>query len=103
MMNSFLFNVGLILICSVSCTQLCTTAFKGYVYNSSISQLFVSQIQYLKILSYFYSVQVPVFYSLMFAVSFLQLFLSIFSICFCAKKQAETVQDAMNALRQERA
>jgi hypothetical protein len=56
MMNSLLFNVGLILMCSISCTQLCTTAFHGFTHSSAISQLFVSQIQYLKGLSFFYSV-----------------------------------------------
>jgi hypothetical protein len=52
MMNSFLFNVGLLLICTVSVTQLCATAFRQYAHSSAISQIFVSQIQYLKVIMY---------------------------------------------------
>jgi hypothetical protein len=50
MMNSFLFNVGLLLICTVSVTQLCATAFRVYAHSSAISQIFVAQIQYLKVI-----------------------------------------------------
>jgi len=101
LMNSFLFNVGILLICSVSCTQLCATAFAQYAHGSAISQLFVSQIQYLRGLSYFYSVDIPVFYSLLFIIGMIQMVYSLVCIFFCAKQQAETVADAMAELRRE--
>lgn len=102
MMNSFLFNIGIILICSVSCTQLCTTAFRQFVHSSAISQIFVTQIQYLKFFSYFYSMDVPVFYSLLFAVSFLQLIWSCLCTFVCAKKQADNLNDMLRETRRER-
>ena len=55
MMNSFLFNVMILLLCTVAAIQLCTTAFSQFATSSAISQIFVTQIQYLKYLSYFYS------------------------------------------------
>lgn len=101
MMNSFLFNVMILLICSVAAIQLCTTAFRQFATSSAISQIFVSQIQYLKFLNYFYSLDVPVFYSLLFVISMVQLLWSLICCLMCAKRQTDNVNDAMNELRRE--
>lgn len=54
MVNSFLFNVGLILMTSVAIVQFCTSAFDVYVINSAASELFGLSIQRLRYLEYFW-------------------------------------------------
>ena len=53
-MNSFLFNVMLILIASVSITQFCSVAFQDYSSMTEIDLIFSTQIKYLKFFSYFF-------------------------------------------------
>lgn len=53
-MNSFLFNINLILITSVSVTQFCAGAFKEYASMTDIDLIFGTQIKYLKFFVYFY-------------------------------------------------
>ncbi len=53
-MNSFLFNVGLILLSSVSVTQFCTASFRDYVTMTDIDLIFSTQIRYLKFFAFFY-------------------------------------------------
>lgn len=57
-MNSFLFNVNLILLASVSVTQFCAAAFIDYAGNSDISLIFSVQIRYLVFFVYFYKYHV---------------------------------------------
>ena len=47
-MNSFLFNVMLVLIASVSITQFCSVAFQDYSSMTEIDFIFSTQIKYLK-------------------------------------------------------
>ena len=53
-MNSFLFNVSLILISSVSVTQFCSNAFSDYVTFTDIDLIFGIQIKYLRFFVFFY-------------------------------------------------
>ena len=53
-MNSFLFNVSLILISSVSVTQFCSNAFSDYVTFTDIDLIFGVQIKYLRFFVFFY-------------------------------------------------
>jgi LMBR1 domain-containing protein 1 len=101
MMNSFLFNVGILLVCSVAAIQLCTTAFAQFANNSAIAQIFVVQIQYLKFLNFFYSISVPVFYCILYIVSLVFLLYTLVCCMCCAAKQAENVNDAVAQLRRE--
>ena len=54
-MNSFLFNVNLILLASVSVTQFCAGAFREYASMTDIDLIFGTQIRYLKFFAYFYN------------------------------------------------
>eukprot|EP00002_Diphylleia_rotans_P018589 TRINITY_DN359_c0_g2_i2.p1 TRINITY_DN359_c0_g2~~TRINITY_DN359_c0_g2_i2.p1 ORF type:complete len:479 (-),score=124.77 TRINITY_DN359_c0_g2_i2:1308-2744(-) len=54
MMNSFVFNVGLIMLCSITVTQLCTMAFGDYARLTAIDSIFGTQARYLRFLRYFY-------------------------------------------------
>ena len=54
LMNSFLFNVWLILLCSFPVVQFCTVAFGLYTHGSAIENLFGIQVTNLKFLRYFF-------------------------------------------------
>ncbi|EGG21903.1 LMBR1-like conserved region-containing protein [Cavenderia fasciculata] len=58
MMNAFLFNVGLILICCVSITQFCTMAFSQYTSVTAINSLFSNAVRYIKGLKWFWVIYI---------------------------------------------
>lgn len=58
LMNSFLFNVGLICLSSVGVTQFCTESFSLYAHSTRVSVIFTTSIQNLRILKYFWHVYV---------------------------------------------
>jgi len=51
-MNSFLFNLGLVLLCSLPIVQFCTIAFSYYARFTNVNQIFGVQIKYLKFFQY---------------------------------------------------
>jgi LMBR1 domain-containing protein 1 len=57
-MNSFLFNIMLILLTSVSVTQFCSASFRDYATMTDIDLIFSTQIRYLRFFSYFYKYHV---------------------------------------------
>ena len=57
-MNSFLFNVSLILLTSVSVTQFCAASFRDYCSMTDIDLIFSTQIRYLYFFIYFYKYHV---------------------------------------------
>jgi len=54
-MSSFMFNVGLILLCALPVVQFCTAAFSDYARYTNISQIMGTQVQYLRFLSWFWN------------------------------------------------
>ncbi|KAK6943125.1 LMBR1-like membrane protein, partial [Dillenia turbinata] len=52
LMNSFLFNVGLILLCSISVIQFCATAFAYYAQATSAQEIFGHTLQSLRGIKY---------------------------------------------------
>eukprot|EP01132_Coremiostelium_polycephalum_P005895 gene5895-7340_t len=58
MMNAFLFNVGLILICCVSITQFCTMAFAEYTSLTAVNTMFATAVKNLWIMRWFWLVYV---------------------------------------------
>eukprot|EP00163_Fabomonas_tropica_P003907 TRINITY_DN13466_c0_g2_i5.p1 TRINITY_DN13466_c0_g2~~TRINITY_DN13466_c0_g2_i5.p1 ORF type:complete len:560 (-),score=152.78 TRINITY_DN13466_c0_g2_i5:3659-5239(-) len=54
LMNSFLFNVSLVLLCSVAVVQFCAQAFSVYARLTDVSMIFGVQIRYLMGLKYFW-------------------------------------------------
>lgn len=67
-MNSFLFNVILLLICTFPIVDFCTTAFAGYARFTSIYQFFGVQLKYLVFFQYFYANSVFIYMILCIAV-----------------------------------
>merc|ERR1712196_468792 len=55
MMNSFLVNTSIMLLCSVSVVQFCVMSFSLYARLTAVDLLFGSQIKYLKFLTYFWA------------------------------------------------
>jgi LMBR1 domain-containing protein 1 len=53
-MSSFLFNIGLVLLCALPVVQFCATSFSGYARNSNIFQIFGVQIENLKFFGFFW-------------------------------------------------
>ncbi|WOL00660.1 hypothetical protein Cni_G09373 [Canna indica] len=54
LMNSFLFNVGLILLCSISVIQFCATAFAYYSQATAAQEIFGHTLQSLRGIKYLY-------------------------------------------------
>lgn len=82
-MNSFLFNVILMLIASVGVAQLCISSFPSYASNTEIYMIFGLQIRYLRFYSAFY--QNNVFSIALIIWTFLTL---IYLMITCNKKPA---------------
>lgn len=58
LMNSFLFNVGLILLCSISVIQFCATAFAYYAQATAAQEIFGHNLQSLRGIKYLYKYNV---------------------------------------------
>ncbi|XP_021906277.1 LIMR family protein At5g01460 [Carica papaya] len=58
LMNSFLFNVGLILLCSISVIQFCATAFGYYAQATAAQEIFGHTLQSLRGIRYLYKYNV---------------------------------------------
>mmetsp|Transcript_20192 Transcript_20192/g.42289 ORF Transcript_20192/g.42289 Transcript_20192/m.42289 type:complete len:528 (+) Transcript_20192:60-1643(+) len=54
-MNSFLFNLGLILLCSLPVVQFSVMAFSDYARFTNVNQIFGVQIKYLQFFEYFWT------------------------------------------------
>jgi len=54
MMNSFLFNVELILISSIAAIQFLSTTFGNYIRLTDVDMLFGIQVRHMKFFKYFY-------------------------------------------------
>lgn len=58
LMNSFLFNVGLILLCSISVIQFCATAFAYYAQATAAQEIFGHTLESLRGIKYIYKYNV---------------------------------------------
>lgn len=56
MMSSMVFNVGVMLFCSMAVTQFCTFSFQFYARYTAAYQIFENQLQSLRYLNYIYSI-----------------------------------------------
>jgi len=54
-MSSFMFNVGLILLCALPVVQFCVAAFPDYARYTNISQVMGTQVHYLKFFTFFWT------------------------------------------------
>lgn len=66
-MSSFMFNIGLVLLCALPVVQFCTTAFADYARYATVRQVFGTQIEYLQFFRYFWTNNVFVYVLLVMA------------------------------------
>ncbi|XP_020578189.1 LIMR family protein At5g01460 [Phalaenopsis equestris] len=72
LMNSFLFNVGLILLCSISVIQFCATAFSSYARATAAQEIFGHTLQSLRGIKYLYKYNIfPYAFVVLAAITFL--------------------------------
>ena len=57
-MSSFLFNIGLVLLCALPVVQFSVSAFQDYARNTTINQVVNVQLQYLKFFGWFWQKKV---------------------------------------------
>nr|AFA52586.1 hypothetical protein [Vaucheria litorea] len=60
-MNSFLFNVGIILLCVPAAIQFCVQAFSSYAVSAEINNILNVQVRYLRFFQFFYANNVFVY------------------------------------------
>eukprot|EP00978_Attheya_sp_CCMP212_P001739 scaffold3574_cov49-Attheya_sp.AAC.3 len=65
-MSSFMFNIGLVLLCALPVVQFCSTAFADYARYATVQQVFGTQIQYLQFFRYFWTNNIFVYILLSF-------------------------------------
>merc|ERR1712166_953533 len=92
MMNSFLFNVGIILLCEIPCIQFCTNAFSVYARVTAVSVIFGTQIKYLEGITYLF--QHNIFLMVMGGFVIFTLF---FVICKGPKDNSKEMEDQVEA------
>eukprot|EP01029_Cantina_marsupialis_P029547 TRINITY_DN781826_c0_g1_i1.p1 TRINITY_DN781826_c0_g1~~TRINITY_DN781826_c0_g1_i1.p1 ORF type:complete len:530 (+),score=129.99 TRINITY_DN781826_c0_g1_i1:67-1656(+) len=77
LMSSFLFNTGLIMLCSLPVVQFCTQAFADYIRLTDVQIIFGTQIRYMEGFRYFFNNNV--FVLALLGMSFLSLIYVIFA------------------------
>lgn len=68
-MSSFLFNIGLILLCALPVVQFCLTTFSDYARYTTVSNVMGTQVQYLQFFSWFWESSI-----------FIYIFISVFGL-----------------------
>jgi LMBR1 domain-containing protein 1 len=93
-MSSFMFNIGLVLLCALPVVQFSATAFEDYARFSSIRQIFGVQIAYLKFFTYFWANNI-------FIYSFLAMSVLTFIYLMCKPKDqnidAQALRDRLKS------
>lgn len=85
-MSAMLFNIGLVLLCTLPVIQLTQVAFEDYCKFATITQIFGVQIQYLKFFSWFWVNNIFVFAMVIFFV-----LTSVFLACKPVDKSASSI------------
>lgn len=67
-MSSFLFNIGLVLLCALPVVQFCQDAFADYAAFANIRQMFGVQVQNLGFIGWFYRKRIFIYIFMAFAV-----------------------------------
>lgn len=67
-MSSFMFNVGLVLLCALPVVQFTVTAFPEYARYTNVVQIMGTQVQYLKFFTWFWEAKIFIYAMLAFTV-----------------------------------
>lgn len=60
-MSSFLFNIGLVLLCALPVVQFSVTTFSNYARYTTVTNVMGTQVQYLRFLSYFWESKIFIY------------------------------------------
>jgi len=60
-MSSFMFNIGLLMLCALPVVQFTTMAFQDYARYTTVGQIFGIQVQYMKFFHWFWDTQIFVY------------------------------------------
>lgn len=74
MVDAFLFNLGIVLLCTIPLIHFCVLAFAGYTVNTDVFYLFAVQVEYLHFFGQFYTHNVFVWLILLSAMCVLPYF-----------------------------
>jgi len=92
LMNAFLANTWLVLLCSLVVVQFCATAFPVYARSTSINMLFGTQIRYLRFFNYFFDNKVFIYSFFIWAI------LAGFALCFCPRRDNKRIEDQLKVI-----
>jgi len=92
LMNAFLFNTWIILLCAVPAVQFCVTAFPIYTSNTQASIMFGTQVRYLDFFRYFFLNNVFVIALVVMAL------LTCLVLVVCPKNQADEVEKTLDRI-----
>lgn len=95
-MSSFMFNIGLVLLCALPVVQLSQDAFADYAAFSEIRQLFGVQVQYLEFFSIFFENNIFIYVFMAFSV------ITGIYLCCRPKDEAANPQALRDRLRAHR-
>ena len=67
-MSSFMFNIGLVLMCALPVVQFCQEAFSDYASNATIRQIFGVQVQNLRFFKFFWANNIFIYLFMAFVI-----------------------------------
>ena len=92
LMNAFLFNTWIIVLCSVPAVQFCVQAFPIYTSNTQASIMFGTQVRYLDFFRYFFLNNVFIIALIVMAL------LTCLMLVVCPKNQADEVEKTLDRI-----
>lgn len=92
LMNAFLANTWIMMLCAIPATQFCVTAFPYYTRNTTATVMFGNQIQYLKFFIYFFSNNVFIIMMLCFSA------LTAIFLCICPTNKADAIEKELDRI-----
>ena len=94
-MNSFLFNLGLVLLCAMPVVQFSTIAFADYARFTNVNQIFGVQVKYLRFFRYFWTTNAFIYAILgMFGLSAIYLLVKPRDVPFNSLQLKEKLRDS---------
>jgi len=94
LMNAFLVNTWILLICALPTVHFCSIAFPVYARNTAVDLLFGSQIKYVKFFGAFFQNNIFIYVLLVFS------FLTLIYVSLCARSIRDEVDKQLEELKE---
>jgi len=95
LLNAFLVNTWILLVCSIPTVHFCAISFPIYARETEVDLLFGTQIKYVKFFSHFFKNNVFVIVMLVLSI------LSFLYISMCGKNQAQEIENQIAELKKK--